>query len=102
LTDLCLTLGSQMVVLANQADSMESARKLLHENLMNGKAFEKFKVLLESQGGDTRVADQTDSITQATDKIELPSKKSGTVAAIVTDEIGAEVMNLGAGMAKKD
>ncbi|HLR40165.1 MAG TPA: thymidine phosphorylase, partial [Virgibacillus sp.] len=27
LTDLCLTLGSQMVVLANQADSMESARK---------------------------------------------------------------------------
>src|SRR5699024_12608554 len=49
LTDLCLTLGSQMVVLANQADSMESARKLLHENLMNGKAFEKFKVLLESQ-----------------------------------------------------
>ena len=102
LTDLCLTLGSQMVVLANQADSMESARKLLHENLMNGKAFEKFKVLLESQGGDTRVADQPDSLTQATYKIELPAKKSGTVAAIVADEIGAAAMMLGAGRATKD
>lgn len=102
LTDLCLTLGSQMVVLANQADSMESARKLLHENLMNGKAFEKFKVLLESQGGDTRVADQPDSLAQATYKIELPAKKSGTVAAIIADEIGAAAMMLGAGRATKD
>ena len=102
LTELCLTLGSQMVVLANQADSMESARKLLHENLINGKAFEKFKVLLESQGGDTRVADQPDSLAQATYKIELPAKKSGTVAAIIADEIGAAAMMLGAGRATKD
>src|SRR5699024_2456601 len=102
LTDLCLTLGSQMVVLANQADSMESARKLLHENLMNGKAFEKFKVLLESQGGDTRVADQPELLAQATYKIELPAKNSGTVAAIVADEIGAAAMILGAGRATKD
>src|SRR5690625_7382419 len=48
LTELCLTLGSQMVVLSIQADCMESARKLLHENVTNGKALEKYKVLIES------------------------------------------------------
>src|SRR5699024_4405761 len=60
LTELCLTLGSQMVVLANKADNIESARKRLEENLTNGKAFEKFKVFLKSQGGDARVADNPD------------------------------------------
>src|SRR5690625_7400527 len=91
-----------MVVLANQADCMESARKLLHENLINGKAFEKFKVLLESQGGDTRVAEQPDSLAQATYKIELPAKKSATVAAIVAEAIGAAAGLCGAARQTKE
>lgn len=102
LTELCLTLGSQMVVLANQADSIESARSLLQENLTNGKAFEKFKTLLEAQGGDTRVADRPELLAQATYRIELPAKKSGKIATIIADEIGTAAMMLGAGRATKD
>src|SRR5690606_28803205 len=50
LTELCLVLGSQMVVLAEKATSLEEARRMLEENLSNGKAIEHFKIFLESQG----------------------------------------------------
>src|SRR5690625_2480991 len=56
LTELCLTLGSHMVVLADQAKSFDEARKRLEENLTNGKAFEQFKLFTRSQGGNERVA----------------------------------------------
>src|SRR5699024_6227658 len=54
LTELCLELGSHMMVLANKADTLDSAREHLTENLNNGKAIEQFKLFLESQGGDSR------------------------------------------------
>src|SRR5690625_1717542 len=56
LTEICLTLGSHMVVLADQAKSFDEARKRLEENLTNGKAFEQFKLFTRSQGGNERVA----------------------------------------------
>ena len=36
LTELVLTLGSQMVVLANRANTLEEARQLLNEAIENG------------------------------------------------------------------
>ena len=57
LTELVLTLGSQMVVLANRANTLEEARQLLNEAIENGSALEKFKTFLENQGGDASVVD---------------------------------------------
>ncbi|UJL44767.1 pyrimidine-nucleoside phosphorylase [Virgibacillus sp. NKC19-16] len=102
LTELCLTLGSQMVVLANKANSLEEARVSLKENLMNGKAFEQFKIFLASQGGEANVADSPELLPQADHKIELLSKQSGTVEKIIADDIGTAAMMLGAGRATKD
>ncbi|MFD1039223.1 pyrimidine-nucleoside phosphorylase [Virgibacillus byunsanensis] len=102
LTDLCLTLGSQMVLLANKAKSIEEAKQLLTENLTNGKAFEQFKTFLESQGGDPSVADNPELLPKTSYKIELPAKSSGTVAEIVADDIGTAAMMLGAGRATKE
>ncbi|WP_188942019.1 pyrimidine-nucleoside phosphorylase [Virgibacillus salexigens] len=102
LTELCLTLGSQMVVLANKAETLEEARLKLQDNLNNGKALEQFKVFLKSQGGDTTVVDHPDSLPQATYKVELPAKTSGSVANIIADDIGTAAMMLGAGRATKE
>ncbi|MFD2630746.1 pyrimidine-nucleoside phosphorylase [Oceanobacillus kapialis] len=102
LTELCLTLGSQMVVLANKASTMDEAREMLKESLTNGKAFEQFKVFLSSQGGDASVADQPENLPQAEFKIELPSLSTGTVSNIIADDIGTAAMMLGAGRATKD
>lgn len=102
LTELCLTLGSQMVVLANKAESMEEARSKLKESIANGKAFEQFKTFLASQGGDASVADYPENLPQAEYKIELPSLSDGTVSKIIADDIGTAAMMLGAGRATKD
>lgn len=102
LTELCLTLGSQMTVLAKKAANIEEARNKLEENLANGMAFEQFKLFLGAQGGDTAVADNPDLLPRSAHQVELPAKNAGTVSEIVADEIGTAAMLLGAGRATKD
>lgn len=102
LSELCLTLGSQMVYLAEKADSIEAARELLEEAIKSGKALETFKLFLESQGGDASVVDHPERLPQAPFKLELPAKESGYVAEITADSIGTAAMILGAGRATKE
>ncbi|GLF89418.1 pyrimidine-nucleoside phosphorylase [Bacillus safensis] len=102
LNELVLTLGSQMVVLAKKADTLDEAREKLIEVMKNGKALEKFKEFLENQGGDSSIVEQPEKLPQAPYKIEVPAKESGVVAEIVADEIGVAAMILGAGRATKE
>lgn len=102
LTELVLTLGSQMVVLAKKAENLDEAREKLQEVIQNGKALEKFKVFLENQGGDGSVVDDVSKLPQAQYTFEVKAKQSGYVSNIVADEIGVASMLLGAGRATKD
>lgn len=102
LTELCLVLGSQMVVLAEKAKSLEEGRKLLEENLTNGKAFEHFKTFLVSQGGDASVVDNPELLPKASNLIEVKATTSGTVKSIIADHLGTAAMMLGAGRATKE
>ncbi|HLT54735.1 MAG TPA: pyrimidine-nucleoside phosphorylase [Bacillota bacterium] len=102
LTELCLTLGSYMVVLAEKAASPEEARAMLEENIANGKAFETFLSFVEAQGGDKSVCENVERLPEAKKKIELTAKKSGFITGIAADEIGISAMMLGAGRTTKD
>lgn len=102
LTELCLVLGSQMVYAAGKADSLEDARQLLIKLMNNGEALEKFKIFIESQGGDSSVVDHPERLPQAKYKIDLPAKADGWVAEIIADHIGTAAMWLGAGRATKE
>lgn len=102
LSDLCLTLGSHMVLLAGKAGSLQEARSLLENAIKNGKALEKLKVFLKSQGGDDSLVDHPEKLPQAEFRFELEAKESGFVSAIIADEIGTAAMLLGAGRATKE
>ncbi|MGG3913553.1 pyrimidine-nucleoside phosphorylase [Rossellomorea vietnamensis] len=102
LTELCLTLGSHMVFLAEKASTLEEARALLQGAIEDGSALENFKVFLESQGGDPSVVDEPSKLPQAKYKIELEAKQDGYVSEIVADAVGTAAMWLGAGRATKD
>ncbi|RAP19468.1 Pyrimidine-nucleoside phosphorylase [Bacillus pumilus] len=102
LNELVLTLGSQMVVLAKKAETLDEAREKLIEVMKNGKALEKFKEFLENQGGDGSIVDQPEKLPQAPYQIDVPAKEAGVVAEIVADEIGVAAMILGAGRATKE
>ncbi|MEH7401302.1 MULTISPECIES: pyrimidine-nucleoside phosphorylase [Bacillaceae] len=102
LEELCLVLGSQMVVLAKKAETLEEARAKLLENMKNGKALEVFKAFLVAQGGDGSVVDDPSKLPQAKYVQEVVAKQDGYVSQIVADAVGTAAMKLGAGRATKE
>lgn len=102
LTELVLTLGSQMVVLAERASTLEEARQLLNEAIENGSALDKFKTFLENQGGDASIVDSPELLPTAEYQIDYKAKSSGVVSELIANEIGVASMMLGAGRQTKE
>ena len=102
LTELVLTLGSQMVVLAERASTLEEARQLLNEAIENGSALDKFKTFLENQGGDASVVNLPELLPTAEYQIDYKAKSSGVVSELIANEIGVASMMLGAGRQTKE
>lgn len=102
LTELVLTLGSQMVVAAKKADSIETARKMLLKVLDNGKALEKFYEFVEAQGGDVEQVKNTDLLPKAKYVEEVFSETEGYIAAFETEDIGRISLLLGGGRETKE
>ena len=102
LLELCLTLGSNMVVLAGAAKDTDEARKMLMETITSGKAIEKLKEFVKSQGGDSSVIDNISNFHNAKYIIPVKANKSGVVSKIHAENIGLVAMELGAGRATKE
>ena len=102
LLELTLTLGSNMLILAGRVKDEEEGRKLLKENIENGKALEKLKEFVEAQGGDSSYVDDVSKFPQAKYVIEVKSNKSGYINKINAENLGLIAMELGAGRATKE
>ena len=102
LTELVLTLGSQMVVLAEQATSLDEARQMLIDAIKTGKALNKFKTFLSNQGGDDSIVDSPEKLPSAKYQVEFKAKKDGYITEIIANEIGVASMMLGAGRQTKE
>ncbi|MGZ9425784.1 pyrimidine-nucleoside phosphorylase [Staphylococcus epidermidis] len=102
LTELVLTLGSQMVVLAEQATSLDEARQMLIDAIKTGKALNKFKTFLSNQGGDDSIVDSPEKLPSAKYQVEFKAKKDGYITEIIANEIGFASMMLGAGRQTKE
>ncbi len=102
LTELCLTLGSQMVYLAQKASTIKEARQRLEKAIEDGSALDKLKIFIQSQGGDASVVEDTEKLPQAAFHFELEAKEEGYISEIVADQVGNAAMLLGAGRATKE
>ncbi|OLO42902.1 pyrimidine-nucleoside phosphorylase [Alkalihalophilus pseudofirmus] len=102
LLELCLTLGSYMVYLSNQASSIDEAREKLLDAIATGAAIKKLKTFIEAQGGDSSVVDDINQLPEASFAIPVKADKGGYIAKIVADKIGLAAMTLGAGRATKE
>ncbi|MDG5787679.1 pyrimidine-nucleoside phosphorylase [Evansella sp. AB-P1] len=101
LTELCLTLGSHMVVLAEKANSLDEARKKLVQAITSGEALEHLKIFIEAQQGDSSVVDNPEKLPEAKYKVNINAEKEGYISSIVADKIGTAAMMIGAGRATK-
>lgn len=102
LTELCLTLGSQMVVVGEKAETLEEAREMLLAVIEDGSALEIFKQFIKWQGGNEKIVDDVSLLPQAKYKFEVPASKDGYITFMEADEIGTAAMLLGAGRATKE
>jgi pyrimidine-nucleoside phosphorylase len=100
--ELCLVLGSHMLVLAKKAGSAPEARKMLEETIKNGSALSKFKEFVEAQGGEGSMIDNPELLPKAAHLVEVTSREDGFVSKIIADEIGIAALILGAGRETKE
>lgn len=102
LTELCLVLGSKMIVAGGKAESIDEARTMLKAVIDDGSALELFGKLIEAQGGNASIIHDTSLLPTAKHQIEVPATASGYVTKIEADDIGVAAMLLGAGRATKE
>lgn len=102
LTELVLTLGSQMVVLAEKTDSLEEARERLKAVIEDGSALGKFKQFIQNQGGNPEWVEKPELLPQAKYKFDVLADEDGFITKMVADAIGVAAMKLGAGRETKE
>lgn len=102
LLELTLTIGSNMLICAKKASTIEEGRKLLLENIENGKGLEKLKEFINSQGGDISPIDNIDKFPKAKYIKEVLCPTDGYISKINAEAFGLIAMELGAGRATKE
>ncbi|MGG0642701.1 pyrimidine-nucleoside phosphorylase [Sporosarcina gallistercoris] len=102
LTELCLVLGSKMLIAGEKAKDTQDARNQLNQVIQDGSALELFAKFLEAQGGNPEIVKNPDLLPKAAHQFEVKSTSTGFVTKMEADEIGVAAMLLGAGRATKE
>lgn len=102
LQELCLTLGSHMLVGAGYAKDLEEARKKLEQTLEDGSALRKLAQFVEAQGGDSAAVFDTNLLPEASIQEEIPAPVDGYLAHMEADEVGSACLILGGGRETKE
>lgn len=101
LLTVSLELGSRMLVAAGIAKDVADGKARMEEALRSGAGLGKLREMLEAQGGDGRVCEDTAYLPQAAHTVDVPALTSGYVARMDTTALGYAAQGLGAGRAKK-
>jgi len=97
LESLSIELAAWMVSLSGAAASLDAARARVRDALVSGAGLERFRRVIELQGGNPRVCDDTSLLPQSRETTVLRSERDGRVARLAARAIGHASMLLGGG-----
>ncbi|RMF33549.1 MAG: thymidine phosphorylase [Chloroflexi bacterium] len=97
----CLVVAGEMLLLGGKVQSEEEGIALAAEQIASGAAWQKFRQLIEAQGGDVSQVDDPEKLPQARYVEAVPAPRSGYLAAVDAREVGMTAVLLGAGREKK-
>ena len=97
LESLSVELAAWMVHLAGAAPGLDVARTRVRAALASGEGLERFRRVVELQGGEPRVCDDLSLLPQARETVVVRSDRDGRVARLAALAIGQAGMLLGAG-----
>lgn len=100
--NVVLELGSNMIKLAGKGNNLEENKLRMMENIQNGKALEKFKELVQNQGGDVSYIEDTNKFKKAEYILPVKLEKEGVIKELDAEKIGKISVELGAGRIRKE
>lgn len=103
LYEVCMLLGSQMLLMAGIANDTDQAMKMLKEKIADGSGLARLQQMITLQGGDASylTVENMEKLIQVRQVIDLPSVSDGYVDSMMAEKIGTAAQMLGAGRAVK-
>ena len=102
LRNLCLELAGWMLHLGEVSKTVAEGKQQSAKLISSGKALEKFREMVELQGGDAQVIDDAKKLPHARQTLEVSSAKAGYVASMQCEQIGTACVILGGGRERKE
>jgi pyrimidine-nucleoside phosphorylase len=102
LTKLSLELAARMIYLGKKAASLDEARRIAEQALVDGSGFRKLKQVVAAQGGNPQALDKFELLPNATGMREVVSPRGGYVTSIDAEDIGSASNLIGAGRDKRE
>ncbi|HTW57023.1 MAG TPA: thymidine phosphorylase [Terriglobales bacterium] len=102
LRELCLELAGWMLYLGGASKSVVEGKQQSASLISSGHALEKFRQMIELQGGDPHVIDDAKHLPQAQHSTQVASAKSGFIASMQCEQIGTACVILGGGRERKE
>ena len=102
LTRISLELAARMIFLAKITATLDEAREMAQQKLLDGSGYKKFKDVIEAQGGNPQVLDRFELLPNATGVREISSPRAGYISAIDAEGIGKASSMIGAGRNTKE
>ena len=102
LRELCLHLAGWMLHVGGVSKTVAEGTQFSSQLISSGKALEKFRQMVELQGGDARVVDDTRLLPQARQTSQILSPKPGVICAMQCEHIGTACVILGGGRERKE
>jgi pyrimidine-nucleoside phosphorylase len=102
LHELCLELAGWMFHLGGAAKTVEEGRQTASQLIRSGKALEKFREMINLQGGDPGVIESPERLPQAKFTLDMASPESGYLTSINCEAVGTACVVLGGGRQKKE
>jgi pyrimidine-nucleoside phosphorylase len=102
LRQLCLELAGWMLHLGGVSDTVAKGKEHSEKLIASGKALDKFRQMVELQGGDPRVIDDPKKLPQAQHTMTLFSQQDGYLASLQCEQVGTACVILGGGRERKE
>jgi pyrimidine-nucleoside phosphorylase len=102
LRELCIELAGWMLHLGGAAKSVTEGKEKSAGLIASGQALERFRQMVELQGGDPRIVDDAKRLPQAQHTMQIPSLKSGYLFSMQCEHIGTACVILGGGRERKE
>ena len=97
----CLEAGAHMLVLGRKAPSLEIGRDMAAAAIHSGQAWDKFRLLVRSQGGDVSYVDEPERLPASAVVTQLIAQRSGWLSQVNARLVGETSVLMGAGRERK-